>query len=318
LDGRPALRGALCLEGGAGLCRREGSGAHQRQALVRHRGEWSGALSRLHETAYAKINLALHVRRRGADGYHDLETLFAFAEHGDELSMEPAAELSLELSGPFAGGLSSGDNLVTRAASRFFEAFGAGAGAAFHLVKNLPVASGIGGGSADAGAALRLLAGRHGVAIDDPRLSAIAAGLGADVPACLVSTTLWGDGRGDRLTQASVAGLAGTPLLLVNPRVPLATGDVFRAWDGIDRGPLAEGDPLDGRNDLEIPAKRLVPAIGAVLDLLAAQPGVTIARMSGSGATCFALFESGDARDAAEGAIAARESGWWRLVSRLR
>jgi 4-diphosphocytidyl-2-C-methyl-D-erythritol kinase len=248
--------------------------------------------------------------------------LFAFAEDGDELDARPAEGISLAIAGPFAGLLSSGDNLVSRAARDFVEAFGSEAGAAFELVKNLPVASGIGGGSADAGAALRLLARRESIALDDPRLMAVAAGLGADVPACLLSLTARGEGRGDRLVALPAAGLAGVPLLLVNPGLPLSTADVFRGWDGNDRGPLGEGDPLAaalaGRNDLEAPARRLLPVIGEVLDRLAAQPGALLVRMSGSGATCFALFENGAARDAADGALALAAPDWWRLVSRLR
>lgn len=232
------------------------------------------------------------------------------------------AKVTLDVAGPFGELLSTEDNLVNRAANGFCQAFAIDEGIAFHLEKNLPVASGIGGGSADAGAALRLLAGRHAVALDDPRLLAIAATLGADVPACLISRTARGEDRGDRLTPVGASGLAGMPLLLVNPRVPLATPDVFRGWDGIDRGPLGDGDPLlaalAGRNDLEAPARRLRPAIGDVLDLLGAQPGVALVRMSGSGATCFALFESDAARDAADRAIGLSAPCWWRLVSKLR
>ncbi len=196
-----------------------------------------------------------------------------------------------------------------------------GGGVALHLEKKLPVASGIGGGSADAGATLRLLARHHGVALDDPRLAMLAASLGADVPACLASLMARGEGRGDRLTAVAAASLTGMPVLLLNPALPLATGEVFRAWDGIDRGALGDGDPLAaalaGRNDLERPAKRLLPPIGDVLDRLEAQRGTVLVRMSGSGATCFALFESDDARDAADRAVELSAPGWWRLASRL-
>lgn len=251
-----------------------------------------------------------------------LETLFAFAEDGDRLSAEPAEGVSLFLEGPFAAGLSSDDNLVTRAARMFLAAFGVRDGVALRLDKRLPIASGIGGGSADAAAALRLLARRERIPLDEPRLAAIAAALGADVPACLASVAVRGEGRGDILTPIEPTGLSGMPLLLVNPGTPLATGAVFGAWDGIDRGPLAPGDPLAaarrGRNDLEAPARRIVPMIGALLDLLAAQPGAALVRMSGSGATCFALFERETARDAADRAIAAAAPDWWRLATRLR
>ena len=276
----------------------------------------------MEETAYAKINLALHVRERRADGYHALETLFAFAVEGDRLEAQEGNGISLRITGVYAANLSTDDNLVTCAARAFIETFALNGGIALHLEKNLPVASGIGGGSADAAAALRLLARRHDVPLDDPRLTAIAAALGADVPACLASVAVRGEGRGDILTAIPEAELAGMPLLLVNPRLPLATGDVFRGWDGIDRGPLAGGDPLAaaraGRNDLEAPARRLLPVIGDLLDLLASQSGTALVRMSGSGATCFALFETLAARDAADRAIAAAEPGWWRLGTRLR
>lgn len=278
------------------------------------------------EIAYAKINLALHVRRRRDDGYHDIETIFAFAEHGDVITAEPGPA-RLILTGPFAPALASedpDDNLVMRAARALCALTGNTAPPAIALDKRLPVAAGIGGGSADAAAVLRLLCRDRGIAADDPRVMALAADLGADVPACVRSVTLRGDGRGDALEAvAAVAavGLTGLPLLLVNPRVALPTGPVFAAWDRQDRGALAGGDPLAaalaGRNDLEIPALGLRPVIGDVVALLAAQPGVILARMSGSGATCFALFESDAARDAADQAIAARHPDWWRLASRL-
>lgn len=276
------------------------------------------------ETAWAKINLALHVRRRMADGYHGLETIFAFAEDGDRLSIEPAERLSLTVSGPFASALGgeAADNLVLRAAKELRAAFGVTAGAALHLEKNLPVAAGLGGGSADAAAALRALARLWALPVDDRRLEEIAGGLGADVPACLHSATCRGEGRGDRLDPVAGDGLAQMPLLLVNPGVPLATAPVFAAWDGEDRGPLGAGDPLAaalaGRNDLEDPARELCPVIGDVLMLLARQPGVVLARMSGSGATCFALFGEIAARDAAAHRIAALRPNWWRFATRLR
>ena len=275
------------------------------------------------ETAYAKINLALHVRRRRADDYHDIETLFAFADHGDLIETAPG-QARLSLSGPFAAALAgedSDDNLVMRAA-RGFAALSGQAVPAIALDKQLPNAAGIGGGSADAAAVLRLLCRRYDVAPNDPRIAALARDLGADVPACLASTTLRGDGRGDDLLPVATAALAGLPLLLVNPRIALATGPVFAAWDGIDRGALADGDPLvaalAGRNDLEPLARALCPVIGEIVEMLARQPGALLARMSGSGATCFALFETLGQRDAADRVIAAARPGWWRLASKLR
>jgi 4-diphosphocytidyl-2-C-methyl-D-erythritol kinase len=275
------------------------------------------------ETAFAKINLALHVRRRRPDGYHDLETLFAFCADGDELGAVPADDLSLTIEGPFGEGLSAGpDNLVLRAAEALRAAAGVTAGAAIRLDKRLPVASGIGGGSADAAAALRLLVRLWGVTVAESVLHDIAAALGADVPACLVSKSCRGEGKGDALDLIDDATLAGLPVLLVNPRVAVPTGPVFQRWDRQDRGPLGEGEPLAaalvGRNDLEPPARALQPVIADVVSALSAQEGVRLARMSGSGATCFALFDDLAARDTANAAIAAAQPGWWRLATRLR
>lgn len=275
------------------------------------------------ETAYAKINLALHVRRRRPDGYHELETLFAFCTDGDRLSAAPADALSLAIEGPFGEGLSAGpDNLVLRAAEALRTAAGVTTGAAIRLDKRLPVASGIGGGSADAAAALRLLVRLWGVEVPDAVLHDIGAALGADVPACIASRACRGEGRGDALDFLDEGALAGMAVLLVNPRVPVPTGPVFQRWDGIDRGELAAGDPLaaalSGRNDLEPPARAMQPVIAEVVEALAAMPGVVLARMSGSGATCFALYEDIAARDAADAAIAAAHPGWWRLATTLR
>ncbi len=273
------------------------------------------------ETAPAKINLALHVRRRRGDGYHDIETLFAFARDGDTVSVEPSDGNRFAIVGPFAAGLAAGsvwaDNLVTRAADAFVAAFAIGAAHAITLDKRLPIASGIGGGSADAAATLRALARLHDVAIDDERLFTIAAALGADVPACLDGRTTLGTGKGDALV--AIDGLPGTPLLLVNPGVAVSTAAIFETWDGRDRGGIAEGTLLArarvGRNDLEPPALALAPAIAEVLASLDAAPGVLLSRMSGSGATCFALFEDHAARAGA--AATARTRGWWCLETEL-
>lgn len=277
----------------------------------------------LTETAYAKINLALHVRARMADGYHALETLFAFCAEGDVLAAAPADGLSLAIDGPFGAGLSAGaDNLVLRAAEALQAAAGTTAGAAIRLDKRLPVASGIGGGSADAAAALRLLARLWRIDVAPEVLHDIAAALGADVPACLASRACRGEGRGDALDFLDEGALAGIPVLLVNPRVAVPTGPVFQHWDQIDRGPLATGDPLAaalaGRNDLELPARALQPVIGEVVAALSARSGVVLARMSGSGATCFALFEGAALRDEADRAIETAHPGWWRLATTLR
>ena len=264
------------------------------------------------EIAPAKLNLALHVRRKLPDGRHSIETIFAFCTDGDRLTAEAADEISLEVAGPFAAELPhQSDNLVLRAARALRDAARTTKGATLGLDKQLPIASGIGGGSADAAAALRLLTSLWQT---DPKYAEqVAPTLGSDVPACLLSFPVRGEGAGDRLTSVSLPELSGTPILLVNPRVPVSTAEVFAAWDGEDRGSLKGW--REGRNDLEEPAITLAPQIGAVLAWLSAQAGARIVRMSGSGATCFAFFENEDARDAASEAVP-RE--WWRLATFLR
>lgn len=277
------------------------------------------------ETAYAKLNLALHVRARRADGYHELESLFAFADEGDVVTAEPAAALSLTVAGPFAGALAgeaAEDNLVLRAAQALRARFGVRAGSALRLDKRLPVAAGLGGGSADAAAAARALARLWRLEADEAALIAAIGPLGADVPVCVAARTVIGRGIGDALTPwAGAAALSGTPLLLVNPGVPCPTGPVFRAWDGVDRGPLGD-DPALWRNDLEPGAQALVPVIADVLAALRPLPGAAMVRMSGSGATCFALFAAGRAgeaaRDAAARAIHAAHPAWWTMAGVLR
>jgi 4-diphosphocytidyl-2-C-methyl-D-erythritol kinase len=264
------------------------------------------------EIAPAKLNLALHVRGKLHDGRHAIETLFAFCTDGDRLSGEVADEISLTVTGPWAGDLDNGeDNLVVRAARALAAEAGISRGATLTLDKRLPVASGIGGGSADAAAALRLLTSLW--QIDPCHAEAVAPRLGSDVPACLLSLTAKGEGAGDQLTPIALAEISGKPVLLLNPRVALSTADVFARWDGVDRGPL--GDWREGRNDLEQPATALVPQIKVLLAWLGTRPGANFVRMSGSGATCFALFDSEEARDAAADATP-RE--WWRLATYLR
>lgn len=268
-------------------------------------------MSSLTERAYAKLNLALHVRGKRPDGYHEIETIFAFCEDGDELSGEIADDLSLEVSGPFAADIPDNDaNLVIEAARVVRLATEVSSGAKLRLVKNLPVASGIGGGSADAAAVLRLLTNLW--QIQASQAAEVAPLLGADVPACLLSRTCRGGGAGDRIESISLS-LAGTPVLLLNPSIPLATGAVFERWDGVDRGSL--GDWREGRNDLEVAAIALVPEIADVLAWLRKQPGADFVRMSGSGATCFALFGDEAARDEAARGVPQR---WWHLATRLR
>jgi 4-diphosphocytidyl-2-C-methyl-D-erythritol kinase len=261
------------------------------------------------ETAFAKINLALHVRERTPDGYHQIETVFAFASDGDRLRAQPGKGISLALTGPFAGDLADEeDNLVLRAA----RALG-GDDVSLTLDKRLPIASGIGGGSADAAATLRLLRRFWDLDLGDDALRAIASGLGADVPACIASCTARGTGKGDVLAPAPDGGLAGTPLLLVNPGIRLSTAAAFKGWPGVDLGPLESWE--HGRNDLDPSARLLVPEIGAVLDALA---GARFARMSGSGATCFGLYASEGERDAAAARITAAHPNWWTFASVLR
>ncbi|MEO5578600.1 MAG: 4-(cytidine 5'-diphospho)-2-C-methyl-D-erythritol kinase [Sphingomicrobium sp.] len=262
------------------------------------------------EPAPAKLNLALHVRGKLPDGRHSIETMFVFCTDGDVVAGEAADDVTLEVVGPFAAAL-QGDNLVLAAAHALRDEARVDRGVALRLTKYLPVAAGIGGGSADAAAALRLLTRLW--SIDPAHASAVAPTLGADVPACLLSLTARGEGAGDRLDLVTDPAIAATPVLLVNPLLPLSTGAVFGRWDGIDHGPL--GDWRAGRNDLEAPARSLVPAIGDMLDWLGQQRGSTFTRMSGSGATCFALFADEAARDAA--AVACPDQ-WWHLASFLR
>ncbi|WP_372731298.1 4-(cytidine 5'-diphospho)-2-C-methyl-D-erythritol kinase [Novosphingobium sp.] len=265
----------------------------------------------MRETAYAKINLALHVRQRRDDGYHELETLFAFVDAGDELSASTAFRDELHVTGEFGGVLDDPfGNIVAKALAGLPH----GTGWSVILEKNLPVAAGLGGGSADAGAIFRMVERAFGLP-DDWREK--AAKLGADVPACIESRACIGLGTGTELAPV-LNDLAGSPVLLVNPRIPLATGPVFKGWDGVDRGPL-RGETLRemalvGRNDLEAPARDLVPQIADVIAALR-NTGPWIARMSGSGATCFALYDTPEQRDAAKFAMPPE---WWTLAGALR
>ena len=268
------------------------------------------------EIAAAKLNLALHVRGRLPDGRHAIETIFAFCTDGDRLEGESSQAgrtgFSLQVTGPFASDLDGGEvNLVEKAWSALTSATQVRRQTFMRLDKRLPVASGIGGGSADAAAALRLLTSMWGT---DPALAAAAApAIGSDVPACLLSLPSRGTGAGDVIEAIAGFEASGTPVLLVNPRVPLSTAEVFARWDGVDRGSL--GHWRAGRNDLEEPAIALVPQISAVLAWLWAQDGVDFVRMSGSGATCFAFFDS---EAQCERAAEAVPREWWRLATRLR
>ena len=279
------------------------------------------------ETAPAKINLFLHVGERRGDGFHPLQSLAVFTGAGDELRAGAAPGLSLALKGPFAKGLAAeSDNLVLRAARALAAAAGTSAGAALTLSKYLPVASGIGGGSADAAAALRALKQLWRLRIEDAALLEIAATLGSDVPVCLPSASSYMEGRGEILTPVAVPRLA---ILLVNPGVPVPTREVFAALKersgsgmALPRG-FSDADSLLAflaatRNDLEAPARALQPLVGTVLEALAALPGVRLARMSGSGATCFALFADADSCARGAGALRAARPGWWVEPSLVR
>jgi 4-diphosphocytidyl-2-C-methyl-D-erythritol kinase len=271
------------------------------------------------EAAPAKVNLYLHVVGRRADGYHLLDSLVVFPSVGDTLRAAPAGELSLVLEGDFGGALQAEpDNLVLRAARGLAAATGVTAGARLTLVKSLPVASGIGGGSADAAAALRLLQRLWGVAADDAALHALALRLGADVPVCLAARPARMGGVGEVLSPAP--RLPGFGLALVNPGVTVSTPEVFRARaDGFSApGSLPAGWPDAAAmardltalsNDLEPPAIALRPVIGEVLAALRATSLCLLARMSGSGATCFGIYADAHAAAAAAGHV--RRSGWW-------
>ncbi|TCM40636.1 4-(cytidine 5'-diphospho)-2-C-methyl-D-erythritol kinase [Novosphingobium sp. ST904] len=269
----------------------------------------------LTETAYAKINLALHVRRRREDGYHELETLFAFVDAGDELAAAPAEVDCLATHGEFAGKI---DDPLGNIVAKALTALPHGKGWSVDLEKRLPVAAGLGGGSADAGAIFRMVERAHGLPDDWHER---AARLGADVPACVLSRPCIGTGTGTDLAEVSENDLAGCPVLLVNPRAPVPTGPVFKAWDGVDRGPMPGGTLREiaqgGRNDLEGPAIAICPVIADVLAALR-DTGPFLARMSGSGATCFALYESQEALSDAAASIAAEHPDWWQLSGKLR
>lgn len=287
-------------------------------------------MSALTETARAKVNLTLRVLGRRADGYHDIESLVVFADCADTLTLVPGSELGLSTGGPGAqdcGEMS--DNLVVRAARLLAEHIPELTLGHFTLDKHLPVAAGIGGGSADAAAALRLLAQANGIAIDDPRVVNVARVTGADIPVCLASRACTMTGVGEHLAMLDVPAL---PCVMVNPRVGVATKDVFAAL-GLRKGEfhagagdvmLSPGWPVNGAsfdnwidaigsgtNDLERPALKVEPIVGDVLSALRATDGVRLARMSGSGATCFAIFKTiGDAGQAAK-EISQMHPGWW-------
>lgn len=286
-------------------------------------------LARLATRAPAKVNLSLRVIGRRADGYHELDSLVAFAGVGDELSLAPGEPPGVQISGPFGAGLSTGpDNLVLKAERVLREEIAGLRSGRFHLVKRLPVASGIGGGSADAAAALRLLARLNDLPLSHPALLAAAGRVGADVPVCLEARARIMRGVGDQLGQP--LRLPRLFALLVNPGVAVETAPVFRAL-GLQSGQghasaVAAFNAEDASlvtsaslitalaatgNDLEAPARTVAPVIGEVLFVLSASPGCRLARMSGSGATCFALFDDCRASAAAGKRLAKQQPDWW-------
>jgi len=296
---------------------------------------------RLERFAPAKVNLFLHVGPLQADGYHPVASLMAFASVGDRLRVEPAAQMSFVVEGPFAGelggeaGADAAGNLVVRARDAFIAAFPRDwAPFRISLQKNLPVAAGLGGGSSDAAAALHLMAeaaslGDEGASAQ-ARMLAVARALGADVPACLRGEALMATGRGDECDWPPV--FPDLDAVLVNPLAAAPTGAVYRAYDAAGAPGSAEPPPWPepmatpqavarylaaARNDLQAPAIDLAPAIGDVLAALETQPQTLLARMSGSGATCFAIcVDAASARDLAR-KIAGDHAGWWVQACRL-
>jgi len=285
---------------------------------------------RLETLAPAKINLFLHVGPVDAEGYHLLSSLVAFADIGDRITVEPAERLSLRVQGPFAAGLTGDDdNLILRALRRLGEATGRGEpGLSVVLDKRLPIAAGLGGGSSDAGAALRLATRVLDLEPDDPSLEAAARAVGADGPMCLRAQTAWAEGRGERLTLEP--RLPALPVVLVNPGVPSPTGTVYRAYDASDvmtadtpPPPLA-WTPREVatwlatlRNDLEAPAVAMTPEIATTIEAVGATDGVLLSRMSGSGATVFGLYAEMDAANAAATAVSAMHPSWWVRAATL-
>jgi 4-diphosphocytidyl-2-C-methyl-D-erythritol kinase len=281
----------------------------------------------IRETALAKVNLDLRVCRRRDDGYHELDSLVAFAGIGDHLTFEAADLLTLEIGGPFGDAVPRGDaNLVLRAARALAGIAGRRPGARITLDKRLPVAAGLGGGSADAAATLRGLIRLWALPLAPAGIVPLAAGLGADVPVCLGSSAARMQGIGELITPLSLP--ADLPLVLVNPGRAVSTAQVFQGLDGFSgrrartalgtTGAELRAQLRASVNDLEAPAMRIEPVIGAVLDALRRQPGCVLARLSGSGATCFGLFADVPARERASAQISGAQPGWWVIATELR
>ena len=284
----------------------------------------------LSDEGRAKVNLTLRVNGRRADGFHDLDSVVAFADCADQLTLSPGSDLNLTMSGPLAQACGdTSDNLVLKAARLLAERVPGMKTGSFSLDKVLPVAAGIGGGSADAAAALRLLAQLNGLSLDDPRIVEVAKLTGADVPVCVNSRSCVMTGVGETLQPLSLPKM---PCVMVNPGVPVATKDVFAALGlrngellvGVtdvllqDRWPDEQGSLEEwvealaaSSNDLERPAMRVQPVIGKVIAALNATNGAWLARMSGSGATCFAIYENTAEAGRAAEKLRREHPGWW-------
>ena len=279
--------------------------------------------------APAKVNLYLHVVGRRQDGYHLLDSLVAFADIGDRVAASPADELSLTVGGPEAAALAGlgDDNLVLRAARLLADTAGVRAGARLHLDKHLPAAAGIGGGSSDAAATLRLLNELWQCRLDRDALMTLGVKLGADVPACLAATPVWVGGIGELLEPAE--GLPPAGIVLANPRIALPTATVFAAFDGDEFREPARFSPMPADaaalaaalrpswNNLTRAALSLELVIVPLLDFLAELPGALLSRMSGSGATCFALFADRTAALAAGAVFTEQNPEWWSAAGAL-
>jgi 4-diphosphocytidyl-2-C-methyl-D-erythritol kinase len=289
----------------------------------------ANAARRLSVRAAAKINLFLHVGDRRSDGYHALESLVVFAETSDRMEFTPGSDLTLKITGPFGKALSRvSDNLVLKTARLLQSKYPQeGVGAHVALEKNLPLASGLGGGSTDAAAALRALNRLWQLDLSEEELLDIAAELGSDVPACILSSSCWMEGRGTHVTK--LASMPPFELVLVNPGVAVPTGPVFNALNARSGvGAIAPPPALasvwdlvaylaDAGNDLEAPASRIAPVIEDVLAALGHEPACVLAQMSGSGATCFGLFDGPVYAAGAAERIAQEHPHWWVRATRI-
>lgn len=285
----------------------------------------------MQEQAPAKVNLTLHILGKRPDGYHELESLVVFADLCDKLSFSPAREDRIRLQGPFAGAV-DGENLVLKAKRAVAGWLGREIHGDFVLNKNIPVAAGLGGGSSDAAAAIRILLKAYGDSAGVEGFIQKSAAVGADVPVCLYGRAALMRGLGERVMPAS--SVPSLPAILVNPRIKLSTAEVFRrlgaapyqpqqvapsAFEGVDFGGPEEAAALlrQGRNDLEKPATALEPAVESTLDAIRRQEGCLLARLSGSGPTCFGLFPSQETAKRAAEAVAKAHPSWWTAAVTL-